>query len=63
LKITILPRFKPWFFYHQAVARKMKENGGGSIVNVGSMWQNKLSKHPFFGLFMQKQAYILLHST
>lgn len=29
---------KATFFLTQAVARRMKENGGGAIVNVGSMW-------------------------
>lgn len=33
-----------FFFITQAVARKMKDNGGGSIVNVGSMWAKQAIK-------------------
>ena len=29
------------FFVTQAVARNMKANGGGSIVNIGSMWAHQ----------------------
>ena len=29
------------FFVTQAVARNMKRNGGGSIVNIGSMWAHQ----------------------
>ena len=29
---------KAFFFITQAVSNVMKENGGGSIVNIGSMW-------------------------
>jgi len=29
---------KGFYFITQAIARKMKENGGGAIVNVGSYW-------------------------
>ncbi|MEM6517572.1 MAG: SDR family oxidoreductase [Bacteroidota bacterium] len=29
---------KAFFFITQAVSKLMKENGGGSIVNIGSMW-------------------------
>ncbi len=32
------------FFITQAVAGKMKEQGGGSIVNVGSMWAKQAIK-------------------
>lgn len=32
------------FFVTQAVARNMKENGGGSIVNIGSMWAKQAVK-------------------
>ena len=32
------------FFITQAVANNMKKNGGGSIVNVGSMWAKQAIK-------------------
>lgn len=32
------------FFTTQAVARNMKRNGGGSIVNIGSMWARQAVK-------------------
>lgn len=32
------------FFITQAVARNMKDNGGGSIVNIGSMWAKQAVK-------------------
>lgn len=32
------------FFVTQAVARNMKRNGGGSIVNIGSMWARQAIK-------------------
>ncbi len=32
------------FFITQAVARNMKENGGGSIVTIGSMWAKQAIK-------------------
>lgn len=32
------------FFIAQAVARNMAENGGGSIVNIGSMWAKQAIK-------------------
>jgi NAD(P)-dependent dehydrogenase (short-subunit alcohol dehydrogenase family) len=32
------------FFVTQAVARNMKRNGGGSIVNIGSMWARQAVK-------------------
>lgn len=32
------------FFVTQAVARNMKANGGGSIVNIGSMWAKQAIK-------------------
>jgi NAD(P)-dependent dehydrogenase (short-subunit alcohol dehydrogenase family) len=32
------------FFITQAVARNMKANGGGSIVNIGSMWAQQAIK-------------------
>ncbi len=32
------------FFITQAVARNMKANGGGSIVNIGSMWAKQAVK-------------------
>ncbi len=35
---------KAIFFISQAVARNMKANGGGSIVNIGSMWAKQAIK-------------------
>lgn len=35
---------KATFFLTQAVAHRMKENGGGVIVNVGSMWARQAIK-------------------
>ncbi|MEM7161627.1 MAG: SDR family oxidoreductase [Bacteroidota bacterium] len=35
---------KSFFFITQAVARLMKETGGGSIVNIGSMWAKQAIK-------------------
>ncbi|SDD49835.1 SDR family NAD(P)-dependent oxidoreductase [Pedobacter soli] len=35
---------KAFFLITQAAARVMKENGGGSIVNVGSMWAKQAIK-------------------
>ncbi len=35
---------KATFFITQAVARNMVENGGGSIVNIGSMWAKQAVK-------------------
>lgn len=35
---------KAFFFITQAVAEVMKENGGGSIVNIGSMWAKQAIK-------------------
>lgn len=32
------------FFITQAVAKKMKDNGGGNIVNIGSMWAKQAVK-------------------
>jgi hypothetical protein len=41
----------------------MKLNGGGSIVNIGSIAKQAV-KATFFSLFYaKKQAYTLLHST
>lgn len=49
-----------FFFITQAVAVKMKENGGGSIVNVGSMWAKQAIKAtPSSAYSMQKAG---LHS-
>jgi len=33
-----------FYFITQAVAKKMKENGGGSIVNIGSYWSENVVK-------------------
>ncbi|WP_419901992.1 SDR family NAD(P)-dependent oxidoreductase [Kiloniella sp.] len=35
---------KSLFFITQAVAQNMKSNGGGSIVNIGSMWAKQAIK-------------------
>lgn len=35
---------KAIFFVSQAVAKNMKSHGGGSIVNIGSMWANQAIK-------------------
>lgn len=35
---------KALFFISQAVATNMKENGGGNIVNIGSMWAKQAIK-------------------
>ncbi|MEN0003407.1 MAG: SDR family oxidoreductase [Bacteroidota bacterium] len=49
-----------FFFLTQAIAKKMKENGGGSIVNVGSMWAKQAVKAtPSSAYSMQKAG---LHS-
>ena len=49
-----------FFFITQAVALKMKENGGGSIVNIGSMWAKQAVKAtPSSAYSMQKAG---LHS-
>lgn len=49
-----------FFFLTQAAAKKMKETGGGSIVNVGSMWAKQAVKAtPSSAYSMQKAG---LHS-
>lgn len=49
-----------FFFITQAAAKKMKETGGGSIVNVGSMWAKQAVKAtPSSAYSMQKAG---LHS-
>ncbi len=49
-----------FFFITQAVAKKMKENNSGSIVNVGSMWAKQAVKAtPSSAYSMQKAG---LHS-
>ena len=49
-----------FFFITQAAARKMKESGSGSIVNVGSMWAKQAVKAtPSSAYSMQKAG---LHS-
>lgn len=46
---------KGFFFLTQAVAQSMKKNGGGSIVNVGSMWAKQAIKAtPSSAYSMQK---------
>jgi len=49
-----------FFFITQAAANKMKDSGGGSIVNVGSMWAKQAVKAtPSSAYSMQKAG---LHS-
>lgn len=49
-----------FFFLTQAVAKKMKDSAGGSIVNVGSMWAKQAVKAtPSSAYSMQKAG---LHS-
>ncbi len=49
-----------FFFITQAIAKSMKVNGGGSIVNVGSMWAKQAVKAtPSSAYSMQKAG---LHS-
>ncbi|MEM9917893.1 MAG: SDR family oxidoreductase [Bacteroidota bacterium] len=49
-----------FFFITQAVAKRMKEQGGGAIVNVGSMWARQAVKAtPSSAYSMQKAG---LHS-
>lgn len=49
-----------FFFITQGVAKKMKENNGGAIVNVGSMWAKQAVKAtPSSAYSMQKAG---LHS-
>ncbi|MEM7535047.1 MAG: SDR family oxidoreductase [Chloroflexota bacterium] len=51
---------KAFFFITQAVAHNMKTNGGGSIVNIGSMWAHQAVKAtPSSAYSMQKAG---LHS-
>ena len=48
------------FFITQAVAKNMKQNGGGSVVNIGSMWAKQAVKAtPSSAYSMQKAG---LHS-
>lgn len=49
-----------FFFITQAIAKKMKVNGGGAIINVGSMWAKQAIKAtPSSAYSMQKAG---LHS-
>lgn len=41
---TYMALNKSFFFITQAVAENMKANGGGSIVNIGSMWGKQAIK-------------------
>lgn len=51
---------KAFFFLTQAVAKNMKAHGGGSIVNIGSMWGHQAVKAtPSSAYSMQKAG---LHS-
>lgn len=51
---------KAFFFITQAVAENMKKNGGGAIVNIGSMWASQAIKStPSSAYSMQKAG---LHS-
>ena len=52
---TYLDLNRGFFFITQAAARKMKETGGGAIVNVGSMWAKQAVKAtPSSAYSMQK---------
>lgn len=49
-----------FFFITQSIAKNMKENGGGAIVNIGSMWARQAIKAtPSSAYSMQKAG---LHS-
>lgn len=51
---------KAFFFITQAVAKNMKQHGGGSILNIGSMWAHQAVKAtPSSAYSMQKAG---LHS-
>ncbi|MBL7480712.1 SDR family NAD(P)-dependent oxidoreductase [Legionella bononiensis] len=51
---------KAFFFITQAVAKNMKQHGGGNIVNIGSMWAHQAVKAtPSSAYSMQKAG---LHS-
>lgn len=51
---------RAFYFITQAVAKNMKQHGGGAIVNVGSMWAHQAVKAtPSSAYSMQKAA---LHS-
>ena len=46
---------KAFFFITQAVVKNMKDKGGGSVVNIGSMWANQAVKAtPSSAYSMQK---------
>ncbi|WP_299011008.1 SDR family oxidoreductase [uncultured Shewanella sp.] len=46
---------KAFFFITQAVSKNMRRHGGGSIVNIGSMWANQAVKAtPSSAYSMQK---------
>ncbi len=46
---------RAFFFITQAVAKNMKEHGGGAIVNIGSMWAHQAIKAtPSSAYSMQK---------
>ena len=48
---------KSFFFITQAVAKNMQQYGGGSIVNIGSMWAHQAIKAtPSSAYSMQKAA-------
>ena len=48
---------RAFFFITQAVAKNMKQHGGGAIVNIGSMWAHQAIKAtPSSAYSMQKAA-------
>lgn len=48
---------KSFFFITQAVSKNMQQHGGGSIVNIGSMWAHQAIKAtPSSAYSMQKSA-------
>jgi NAD(P)-dependent dehydrogenase (short-subunit alcohol dehydrogenase family) len=45
-----------FFFLTQAVAGNMKKNGGGSIVNIGSMWAKQAIKATLSSAYTMAKA-------
>lgn len=55
---------RAFFFITQAVAKNMKQHGGGAIVNIGSMWAHQAIKAtPSSAYSMQKAALHALTKT
>jgi len=47
---------KSLFFITQAVSENMKKNGGGSIVNIGSIWAKQAVKATFSSAYSMAKA-------